>query len=134
MSIIKTTLDRLNSDPELVDALPGGIYTTWSVKGKMPRLILGFEFSPAGSYDFRTGVVTVDLFSAGNEVDTLESLALKVRELLNDFNAYSEESGATLRYYLNNDGLIPEPDDKYAHWNLTFNLRFLNRNRPAARG
>ena len=125
MSVAEAVFKRFHEEPVLVGMLPGGVHTVMALKGETPRLILGFEFSTIGNGTIRGGFVNADIYDKSNDLDSMEQIRDRIIQLVDRVPLQSEESGPTLRLYLESDGPESDPNTEIGVWTVTFGVRFL---------
>lgn len=118
-------VDRAESSPDLMEMLPGGVHTEWSLKGEMPRAIFSFQDTNNVGSPIDGGSVSVDIFTRGNDVEGIVRIAKKFIDLFDRFLTYTEDAGNTVRFYYANGGFQNEPDPQFTHYSINFNVRYL---------
>ena len=125
-SVISATYSALANDSTLMALAPGGVHTTWSTEGELPRILLGYSFTRDTTL-MRVGSLDVDVFYHGNDVESGELIRDRVIQLIENRYFRTDETGRTLRATLGTDSIIREDDPQIGHWSMSFDIRFFRR-------
>lgn len=125
-TVLASIYNALVGSASLSDLVDGRIFTVWSLKGEIPRIILSLDLDRQNSL-IAGGSLEVDIFSDANDIVKMERIREAVEDALEFEVFHPIESGPTLRAFLTSSGTVQEPDDTMAHWSMTFSLRYYRR-------